>query len=62
MFKDLFKRLFNRFYKLEKGQNRNLDFRRTFHEYIEKTPIKATTIFNGPFMDLLTTDMPLILF
>jgi hypothetical protein len=26
-----------------------------------KKPIKATTIFNGPFMDLLTTDMPLIL-
>jgi hypothetical protein len=47
---------------LQKGQNRNLDFRRTFHEYIDKTPIKATTIFNGPFMDLLTTDMPLILF
>jgi nucleoside-diphosphate-sugar epimerase len=44
------------------GQNRNLDFRRTFHEYLDKTPIKATTIFNGPFMDLLTTDMPLILF
>jgi hypothetical protein len=43
-----------------KGQNRNLDFRRTL-QYIEKTPIKATTIFNGPFMDLLTTDMPLIL-
>jgi nucleoside-diphosphate-sugar epimerase len=50
------------FTNLKKGQNRNLDFRRTFHEYIEKTPIKATTIFNGPFMDLLTTDMPLILF
>ncbi len=25
-------------------------------------PIRATTIFNGAFMDLLTTDMPLILF
>lgn len=50
------------FTNLKEGQNRNLDFRRKFHEYIEKTPIKATTIFNGPFMDLLTTDMPLILF
>jgi nucleoside-diphosphate-sugar epimerase len=50
------------FTNLVDGQNRNLDFRRKFHEYLDKTPIKATTIFNGPFMDLLTTDMPLILF
>ncbi|MFA9213587.1 MAG: NmrA family NAD(P)-binding protein [Candidatus Methylacidiphilales bacterium] len=50
------------FTNLKEGQNRNLDFRRKFHDYIDKTPIKATTIFNGPFMDLLTTDMPLILF
>ena len=50
------------FTNLKEGQNRNLDFRRKFHEYIDKTPIKATTIFNGPFMDLLTTDTPLILF
>ena len=44
------------------GQNRNLDLRRVFHAYLDKAPIKATTIFNGPFMDLLTTDMPLIMF
>ncbi len=50
------------FTNLKVGQNRNLDVRRKFHEYIDKTFIKATTIFNGPFMDLLTTDMPLILF
>jgi hypothetical protein len=50
------------FTNLKEGQNRNLDFRRKFHEYIAQTPINATTIFNGPFMDLLTTDMPLILF
>jgi nucleoside-diphosphate-sugar epimerase len=50
------------FTNLKEGQNRNLDFRRKFHEYLDKTSIKATTIFNGPFMDLLTTDMPLILF
>lgn len=50
------------FTNLIQGQNRNLDFRRKFHEYIDQTPIKATTIFNGPFMDLLTTEMPLILF
>lgn len=50
------------FTNLKEGQNRNLDFRRAFHNYLETSPIKATTIFNGPFMDLLTTDMPLILF
>ena len=44
------------------GQNRNLDYRREFHQYLDNSTIKATTIFNGPFMDLLTTDMPLILF
>lgn len=43
------------------GQNRNLDLRREFHLYLDKAPIKATSIFNGVFMDLLTTDMPLIL-
>jgi nucleoside-diphosphate-sugar epimerase len=50
------------FTNLVPGQNRNLDFRRTFHQYLDSKPIKATSIFNGPFMDLLTTDMPLILF
>ncbi len=50
------------FTNLIPGKNRNLDLRREFHQYLEKRPIKATTIFNGPFMDLLTTDMPLILF
>lgn len=49
------------FTNLIAGQNRNLDFRREFHAYLDQAPIKATTIFNGPFMDLLTTDMPLIL-
>ena len=44
------------------GQNRNLDWRREFHQYLDKANIKATTIFNGAFMNLLTTDMPLILF
>ncbi len=49
------------FTNLVVGKNRNLDFRREFHTYLDSTPIKATSIFNGPFMDLLTTDMPLIL-
>lgn len=50
------------FTNLNPGQNRNFDLRRQFHTYLDKKPIEATTIFNGAFMDLLTTDMPLILF
>ncbi len=49
------------FTNLKEGENRNLDLRRAFHKYLDKAPIQATTIFNGPFMELLTTDMPLIL-
>jgi hypothetical protein len=44
------------------GENRNLDWRREFHEYLDKQPIKATSIFNGAFADMLTGQMPLILF
>lgn len=49
------------FTNLIAGQNRNLDLRRDFHKQIEHLNIKVTTIFNGPFMELLTGDMPLIL-
>jgi len=50
------------FTPLAEGQNRNLDLRREFHRYLDQAPIRATSIFNGPFMELLTTDMPLIMF
>jgi uncharacterized protein YbjT (DUF2867 family) len=50
------------FTKLAAGTNRNLDWRREFHAYLDAAPIRATTVFNGAFMDLLTTDMPLILY
>ena len=50
------------FTNLKAGENRNLDERREFHTYLIKCPIAATTIFNGPFMDLLTGPMPMILF
>jgi nucleoside-diphosphate-sugar epimerase len=50
------------FTKLPAGQNRNLDFRRTFHQYLDTKNIAATTIFNGPFADLLKDEMPMILF
>jgi len=44
------------------GENRNLDLRREFHQYLDNTSISATTIFNGAFADMLTGQMPLILF
>jgi nucleoside-diphosphate-sugar epimerase len=50
------------FTKFSPGENRNLDWRREFHLYLGKAPIQATTIFNGAFADLLTNEMPLILF
>ncbi|MBW1997651.1 MAG: NmrA family NAD(P)-binding protein [Deltaproteobacteria bacterium] len=50
------------FTKFPPGENRNLDLRREFHKYLDKAPISATTIFNGAFAELLTGQMPLILF
>jgi uncharacterized protein YbjT (DUF2867 family) len=47
--------------KLSPGSNRNLDLRREFNEHLDKTPIKATSILNGMFMDLLTGQAPVIL-
>ncbi|MDI1325124.1 MAG: NmrA family NAD(P)-binding protein [Algoriphagus sp.] len=50
------------FTKFSSGENRNLDLRREFHEYLDKTSIAATSIFNGAFSELLTNEMPMILF
>lgn len=50
------------FTNLKYGNNRNLDLRKKFHEYLNQQPIKSTSIFNGAFMELTTGDMPLILF
>ena len=50
------------FTKVPPGENRNLDLRREFHTRLDHTSISATTIFNGAFADMLTGQMPLILF
>lgn len=50
------------FTKFVNGENRNLDLRREFHVYLDKSDIAATSIFNGAFADMLTGQMPLILF
>jgi nucleoside-diphosphate-sugar epimerase len=50
------------FTKFPPGENRNLDLRRDFHKRLDKASIRATTIFNGAFTEMLTGQMPLILF
>lgn len=50
------------FTKLPVGKNRNFDLRREFHKHLDKSSISATSIFNGAFADMLTGQMPLILF
>jgi nucleoside-diphosphate-sugar epimerase len=50
------------FTKFKDGENRNLDWRRKFHTYLDAQPIKATSIFNGAFMDMLTNEIPMIIF
>jgi nucleoside-diphosphate-sugar epimerase len=50
------------FTPFSEGENRNLDWRREFHRYLDKTSLSATSIFNGAFADMLTGQMPLVLF
>jgi uncharacterized protein YbjT (DUF2867 family) len=50
------------FTKFPPGENRNLDLRREFHKRLANSSISATTIFNGAFCEMLTGQMPLILF
>jgi len=50
------------FTKFPPGENRNLDLRREFHGRLDEAPIAPTTIFAGAFADMLTGQMPLILF
>lgn len=50
------------FTRTEPGGNRNLDLRRRFHERLDRAPVRATSILNGGFLDMLTGQMPLIQF
>ncbi|KQP91934.1 NmrA family NAD(P)-binding protein [Methylobacterium sp. Leaf117] len=44
------------------GSNRNMDLRREFKARLDAAPIRATSIVNGAFMDMLTGQAPFILF
>ena len=48
------------FTKLPAGENRNFDLRKEFHQYLDKSPIAATSILNGAFADeILSYNTPL---
>ena len=49
------------FTKTKPGDNRNLDLRRMFMARIDDAPIRATSVLNGAFSDLLTGQAPIIL-
>ncbi|MGY3054000.1 nucleoside-diphosphate-sugar epimerase [Pedobacter sp. UYEF25] len=42
------------------GENRNFDLRREFKAYLDRTPIKASSIFNGAFADILKYNTPVL--
>ena len=49
------------FTRTRPGDNRNLDVRRKFMARIDGMPIKATSVLNGAFADLLTGQAPIVL-
>lgn len=48
------------FTKTMPGDNRNFDLRREFMERVDRAPIRATSVLNGAFMDMLGAEMPII--
>jgi uncharacterized protein YbjT (DUF2867 family) len=49
------------FTRTRPGDNRNMDLRRAFMQRVDAAPIRATSVLNGAFADLLTGDAPIIL-
>lgn len=49
------------FTRTRPGRNRNLDLRRRFMTRIDAAPIRATSILNGAFADLLAGQAPIVL-
>ena len=48
------------FTKTPPGRNRNFDLRREFMARVDAAPIKATSVLNGAFLDMLGAEMPII--
>jgi len=49
------------FTRTRPGDNRNMDLRRAFMARVDAAPIRATSILNGAFADLLTGEAPIVL-
>lgn len=47
------------FTKIPDGENRNFDLRKEFKEHLDNSNIKATSIFNGAFADIIKYNTPL---
>jgi len=50
------------FRQLPAGENRNFDLRREFHKTLERVPVRATSVFNGAFAEILGYGSPLLNF
>lgn len=48
--------------KIPAGMNRNLNLRSEFKERLDRAPIRATSILNGAFTEMLTGQAPFVLF
>jgi NAD(P)-dependent dehydrogenase (short-subunit alcohol dehydrogenase family) len=44
---------------MPEGENRNFDLRKEFQQHLDKSAIKATSVFNGCFADILRYNTPL---
>ena len=48
------------FRQLPAGENRNFDLRREFHKTLDAAPVRATSVFNGAFAEILAYGSPLL--
>lgn len=48
------------FTRTRPGDNRNFDLRREFMARVDAAPIRATSVLNGAFMDMLGAEMPVV--
>ncbi len=48
--------------RIAPGSNRNFELRREFASEVDAAPVRATSILNGMFTELLTDEAPMILF
>jgi len=48
--------------RIDPGSNRNVELRRVFATDVDAAPVRATSILNGAFTDMLTGQAPIVLF